>query len=228
MPENTQATRRRPPARGVVAVLAVVALVAIAVAVPFTPAMPVRTIEVEGERQLSSDEIIAATSIEEGTPIARVDVQQAASDVAGLPWVKSATVGRSWPSTIAVTVEEHVAVAYADTPEGSRLIDTRGEEFVVADPPEGAVQLAGSALENERVRRDAVAIVTSISEEMRGRVASIEASSPSTFVLRLDDDRRVVWGASKDNDNKARALETVVHREGAEFNISNPELVTVR
>lgn len=235
---NEQSAKKREaggrgPSRGgnwavVAVVVGVVAVLAAAVAAPFTPAMPVRSIEVEGVRQLSEEEVAAATNIEEGTPMARVDAHQAASGVAGLAWVKSATVGRDWPSTITVAVDEYVAVAYADTAEGTQLIDTEGEAFTVADPPPGAVRLADSALQDERVRRDAVAIVTSISEEMRGQVASIEARSPYTFVLTLGDERTVVWGASEDNENKARALEAVVHREGSEFNVSNPELVTVR
>lgn len=71
-------------------------------------------------------------------------------------------------------------------------------------------------------------MASSISGPSREAVESIEARSPNTFVLKLNDGRTVVWGASENNANKALALDTVLQREGQEFNISNPQQVTVR
>ena len=83
-------------------------------------------------------------------------------------------------------------------------------------------------VENKEQMRDAVAIAASISSGARAQVAALEANGRYSFVLRLHDNRRVVWGASEDNANKSLAFETVLQREGAEFNISNPELITAR
>ncbi|WP_291314360.1 cell division protein FtsQ/DivIB [Corynebacterium sp. UBA2622] len=203
---------------------------AVAGVIPFTPAMPVKSIDIQGTSRLTPSEVEEAAGVAEGTPMARVNMRSAASGVAQMPWVKSATVKRHWPSAIDVNVVENVAVAYVkgENGSGAHLIDAEGREFTVDTPPPGAIELTGSALGDDRVRGDAVAVATSISERARGRVRSIEASGPYTFRLKLDDDRTVVWGASEDNANKALALESVMEREGREFNISNPELVTVR
>ena len=201
---------------------------AVAAVLPFTQAVPVKGVEVQGANHLSEEEVRAASGIVEGTPMARVDLNDAAAAVAGLDWVRSASVGRHWPSTVVVRVEENVAVAYTENGDGTHLIDAEGREFTVDAPPPGAIKLGGPALAEDGVQADVVAVATSISERARGQVMSIEARGRYDFVLRLADDRSVVWGAAEDNDNKARALETVLQREGREFNVSNPELVTVR
>lgn len=210
------------------AVVAIVVIAAAALILPRTPLLPVKNIAVEGARQLSPEEIVGATGIATGTPMGGVDTHAAAAGVAGLPWVKSATVSRLWPSTIAVDVTEHVAVAYVTGSDGDHLIDASGEEFTVGQAPEGAVEVTGDAAGNEQVRSAAVEVATSISEASRPQVAEIEARGAHNLVLHLSDDRTVVWGASEDNANKALALDTVLQREGSEFNITNPQLVTVR
>lgn len=218
------ATQKR---RKVIAAVAASALVVagIAAAMPFTPMMPVRTIAVEGNANLPQEAVEEATGIELGTPIGRVNVRDAAAKVAANPWVDSATVGRDWPSGIDVRVTEHVPVAWIDQAGEPHLIDSQGRDFVVADPPMGAVQLVNVS---EGQLADAVEVASSISEKARPRVRSLTASGPYNFELVLDDDRMVVWGAGDDNQNKALALEAVLQMEGSAFNISNPELVTVR
>ena len=62
----------------------------------------------------------------------------------------------------------------------------------------------------------------------RPQVRELTRDGDHSFVLKLDGDRTVTWGASEDNRNKALALETVLQLDGKTFNISNPELVTSR
>lgn len=223
-PDEHAATQKR---RKVIAAVAASALVVAgaAAAMPFTSMMPVRTIAVEGNVNLPPEAVEEATGIELGTPIARVSVREAAASVAANPWVESATVARDWPNAVNVRVTEHVPVAWIDQGGEPHLIDRQGRDFVVADPPTGAVQLVNVA---ESQLGDAVDVASSISDKARPRVRSLTASGPYNFELVLDDDRTVVWGAGEDNHNKAVALEAVLQMEGSAFNISNPELVTVR
>lgn len=212
--------------RSVLAVLGCLALIAtVAAAMPFTPLMPVRAIAVNGNVNLSDEEVQSATGIQFETPIGRVSVRQAAAEVAANPWVEKATVSRNWPNAIDVDIVEHVPVAWVDFGGEPHLIDSQGRDFVVAPPPPGAVQLDGIA---EEQMEDAVGVASSISEKARPRVRALTADGPYSFVLVLDDDRTVTWGAAEDNENKAIALEAVLQMEGSAFNISNPELVTAQ
>lgn len=217
--------RRRAIAIAAAVVLLLAALAAI---LPFTPALQVKNIAVDGAQHTSAEEVADASGVALGTPMGRVDTHAAAVGVAGLPWVKSVTARRQWPSTLQIAVEEHVAVAYVVDGEGSHLIDASGERFAVDTPPEGAVEITGDAARDDQAASRAVDVVASISEAVRGEVASVEAPSPYVFVLHLRDDKTVVWGASEDNANKALALETVLQRDGAEFNLSSPGQITVR
>lgn len=220
--------------------LAVLLVAVLAVVLPRTKAMPVKDIEVRGAQQLSTEEVAAATGIAPGTPMGAVDTHAAAVSVAGLPWVETVTVSRGWPSTITVDIAEHTAVAFFTGGDGAHLINADGDEFAVDDPPPGAVEITGDAARGASgdsggssdsggsVLRDAVEVAASLSEPAREAVKSLEARSPHTFVLHLADGATVVWGANGDNANKALALDTVLQREGSEFNISNPGQITVR
>lgn len=210
--------------RSLIALAACFAFIgAVAAAMPFTPMMPVRGISVDGNVNLGDEDIQAATGIEVGTPIARVDVREAASNVAANPWVESATVSRDWPNAVGVEVVEHVPVAWVDQNGEPHLIDRDGRDFVVAPPPPGAVQLDGVS---EEEMPAAVEVAAAITDRARPRVRALTTDGPYSFALVLDDDRTVYWGAAEDNHNKAIALETVLQMEGQAFNISNPELVS--
>lgn len=224
-PEERKRARRRTVASVGVSLLV---LAAIGAAMPFTPMMPVHGVNVDGNVALTPEEVEELTGIAPETPIGRVDVRAAAEGVAGNPWVKSATVKRDWPSAIQVDVEEYTAVAFVALDDGTHLIDAEGKDFLVADPPPGAMELVGPGIEDEEGKRAAVEIAASISEKARGQVEALDARGPYEYVLRLREGRTVVWGAAEDNANKALALESVLQMEGTEFNISNPELVTSR
>ena len=224
-PEERKRARRRTVASVGVSLLV---LAAIGAAMPFTPMMPVHGVNVDGNVALTPEEVEELTGIAPETPIGRVDVRAAAEGVAGNPWVKSATVKRDWPSAIQVDVEEYTAVAFVALDDGTHLIDAEGKDFLVADPPPGAMELVGPGIEDEEGKRAAVEIAASISEKARGQVEALDARGPYEYVLRLREGCTVVWGAAEDNANKALALESVLQMEGTEFNISNPELVTSR
>ncbi|MGV0375614.1 cell division protein FtsQ/DivIB [Corynebacterium hadale] len=219
--------RRRRRAVGSVA-LAVVVIGVVGAIMPFTPMMPVHGINVDGTQNLSTGEVQDLTGIEPETPMGRVDVQGAAQRVAGNPWVNSVTVKRDWPSAIDVVVDEHKPVAFVTEDDGAHLIDDEGKDFIVAEPPAGAMELVGPGISDEEGKRHAVEIAASISDKTRGEVESLEARGPYEYVLHVAGGRQVTWGAAEDNMNKALALETVLQLEGTEFNISNPELVTSR
>ena len=174
---------------------------------------------------LPAEEVTSLSGVETGTPMGRVDVRRAAQDVATNPWVDSVTVKRNWPNAVDVTVVEHTPVAWIDQGGEPHLINSEGKDFVVAQPPVGAVQLVDIG---EEQLPKAVEVASAITDVARPQVRELTRDGDHSFVLKLDGDRTVTWGASEDNRNKALALETVLQLDGKTFNISNPELVTSR
>nr|WP_231375838.1 FtsQ-type POTRA domain-containing protein [Corynebacterium aquatimens] len=194
----------------------------------FTPLCSLNSVEVEGNSRVSKDQIVDAVNVEHGTPLAQINVLEAGERVAAVPWVKSVTVSRDWPSSLVVDVEEYSVVAFRNRDGATELYGVEGYPFAVDTPPEGTIEITGDAARNPEVAKDAVNVVSSLSDNARGLISSIEARGPNEFALHLKDERLVVWGAAEDNKNKALAFDTVVQREGREFNISNPRLVTSR
>jgi len=227
---NAARGRRELPWRRIAGIttVGVVVLALLWAIVYFTPLFSVKNVAVEGNEHLDEEAVVSAAGVAEGTPLAQVNMRQTASNVVSMPWVKSATATRKWPSTISVKVEENTAVAYRAASDGTHLIDPQGKEFAVDTPPEDAVELTGAADSDESVHKDAVDIAAALSENGRAAVTSIEAKSKYQFVLNLKDGRTVVWGASEDNKNKSLALDTVLQREGKEFNVTNPRQITVK
>lgn len=204
---------------GIVAVLAAVA--------PFTPVVPMRGINVHGNHVLTEEYVQQLADIAPDTPMGRVDVRRAAQNIAADPWVETVTVSRDWPSSVDVEVTEHVAVAFIAQDDGTHLIDSNGVDFLVAEPPPQAIELVGAPVEDAEAMAAVVDIAASISERARNEIAAIDVA-PLNHVLRTNDGRTIVWGASEDNENKSYALEAVLQMEGREFNITNPQLVTSR
>lgn len=188
----------------------VLAVLLLCVGLAFSvPVFTVKTIAVEGNGHLSQEQVAEASGLVVGENLLRVDARAAASGVAGLPWVKEVTVARSFPSTVHVSLTEREAVAYSDQPDGPHLIDATGNEFVIDLPPEGAVRLVGG--ESGSVNwQHAIEIAAAIPDELRAQAEEIETADPYNFVIRMKDGRRIIWGASEDNADKARAMATVL------------------
>ena len=220
-----QRIRRRRAALSIGGCLGIVAVLA-AVA-PFTPVVPMRGINVHGNHVLTEEHVQQLADIAPDTPMGRVDVRRAAQNIAADPWVETVTVSRDWPSSVDVEVTEHVAVAFIAQDDGTHLIDSNGVDFLIAEPPPQAIELVGAPVEDAEAMAAVVDIAASISERARNEIAAIDVA-PLNHVLRTNDGRTIVWGASEDNENKSYALEAVLQMEGREFNITNPQLVTSR
>ncbi|WP_257158536.1 cell division protein FtsQ/DivIB [Corynebacterium cystitidis] len=225
-PEAATARHRRPLWIALASIVIVVALTAVVVLA--TPLFSVRGYNVEGNDHIPQEQVVDAAGVPVGTNLARADVSASAQAVAGLPWVKSVTVTRGWPSSLNIEITEHQAVAYFVEDDGPHLINAEGVPFAIDVAPPEAVEITGDARADEHARKNAVDIAASIPVELRREVSLINAHDAYNFELQLNDGRVVVWGASEDNLDKSLALGTVVRREGQHFDISNPSLVAVR
>lgn len=159
----------------------------------------------------------------------RIDTTVMAERVARLPKVRSARVQRVFPSSVRVTVVERVAVLYFDAPDGTHLVDGDGVEFAIEPPPPGTPKLvtagAGGA---DPVTRAAVAVVAAVPGELRLQTGEVVARSVSDIALELRDGRTVLWGGTSDGQRKAAVVGPLLTQPGKVFDISSPNLVTVK
>jgi cell division protein FtsQ len=95
-----------------------------------------KTIEVEGNRILSEEEIIKEAGINPGDNILSVNISMVRKKIMANPWVAEAEVGRKIPSGIAIKIEEHKCIAVLDLGK-EFLLNENGEIFkekAAADP----------------------------------------------------------------------------------------------
>lgn len=211
------------------ALLGLVAVAAIAIGVAWVvPILKVGEVSVSGTRHLPEEQVREVSGVGTGENMLRVNVAAAATAVAESPWVRSVSVRRDWPDTIAIEVTERNAVLFTDTGEGTKLIDESGVPFLIAEPPAEAVEVTGAADEDPAELVEVAEVVASVSPELREQVARVEVPSALEITFHLEDGRSIYWGANRDNHDKALAMETVLGREGQHWNISNPTMVTVR
>lgn len=92
----------------------------------------ITTIEVNGNQQLSDEQIRAALSVRVGDNVFASDLDAAVRDVRENPWIASAEAHRVLPHTIVIDVREHVAAAIVQL-GGLYLVDAEGHPFKRAE-----------------------------------------------------------------------------------------------
>jgi len=195
----------------------------------FTPMMSARNIVVVGLGAVTQDEVIAAAAVSPGTPLLQVDTDAVAERVAAIRRVASARVQRQYPSTLRVTVVERVPVVVKDYPDGPHLFDKDGVDFATAPPPAGVPYLdTDHPGPSDPPTKAALQVMTALRPEVAGLVGRIAAPSVASITLTLIDGRTVVWGTTDRTEEKAVKLGALLTQPGQTYDVSSPDLPTVK
>ncbi|MFZ2176086.1 MAG: FtsQ-type POTRA domain-containing protein [Rhodococcus sp. (in: high G+C Gram-positive bacteria)] len=211
---------------GLVSVIVAVALGVIAY---FTPLLSVREQDVVGATSISEAEVLQVLAVPGGQPLLQVDVGAAAQRVATIPKVASARVQRAYPSTIRVTVTERVPVVFIDSPDGTHLLDAEAVDYEIAPAPPGVPRLVTDTPGwGDPSTSAALEVLQSMPPQLRGQVGEIAAESISDISVTLLDGRVVVWGAAEKSERKAAVTLALLTQPGQTYDVSSPDLATVR
>lgn len=195
----------------------------------FTPIMSVRDTVVVGLGALTQEEVTAAAAVAPGTPLLQVDTDAAAGRVAAIRRVASARVQRQYPSTLRITVVERVPVVVKDYPDGPHLFDRDGVDFATGPPPPALPYLdAENPGPDDPPTRAALEVMTALRPEVAAQVARIAAPSVASITLTLIDGREVVWGTTDRTPEKALKLGALLTQPGRVYDVSSPDLPTVK
>jgi len=195
----------------------------------FTPIMSARDIVVTGLGAVSQEEVVASAAVQSGTPLLQVDTDAVAERVAAIRRVASARVQRQYPSTLRITVIERVPVVVKDFPDGPHLFDRDGVDFAAAPPPPGVPYLdAENPGPSDPATKAALTVMTSLRPEVAGQVGRISAPSVAAITLTLTDGRVVVWGTTDRTEEKALKLGALLTQPGQTYDVSSPDLPTVK
>ena len=210
-------------------VLLAAASIALALVLYFTPAMAARSVVVTGVGTVTREEVIDAAAVRLGTPLLQINTDKVADRVAGIRRVASARVQREYPSALRISIVERIPVVVKDFPDGPHLFDRDGVDFATAPPPPGLpyidVENPGPA---DAPTEAALEVMTALRPEVVAQVSRVAAPSVSSVTLTLSDGRTVVWGTTDRTAEKAEKLAALLTQPGRVYDVSSPDLPTVK
>jgi cell division protein FtsQ len=234
---GAQMEQAKTPARGIIrglkvlmwSAVASVAAVGLGLLLYFTPIMAARTTVITGLNTVSAGEVEQSAAVQPGTPLLQIDTDAVAERVATIRRVASARVQRDYPSTLRVTVVERVPVAVKDYPDGPHLFDRDGVDFATAPPPPGLPYLdVENPSPSDEPTKAALQVLLSLRPEVASQVARIAAPSVASITLTLMDGREVIWGTTDRTEEKALKLGALLTQPGHTYDVSSPDLPTVK
>jgi cell division protein FtsQ len=227
----------KPAARGVVrglkvlvwGILIAVICTGLGLVLYFTPLMSVRNLVIDGIQAVPREDVEAAVAVRTGTPLLQVDTNKVADRVATIRRVASVRVQRDYPSSLRVTVVERIPVAVKDLPDGTHQFDRDGVDFATGPPPPGVPYLdVDHPGPSDPPTRAALEVMVALRPEVAKQVARIAAPSIASITLTLTDSRQVIWGTTDRTDEKAEKLAALLTRPGHVYDVSSPDLPTVK
>ena len=148
-----------------------------------------------------------------------------------MPGVAAAEVGRGWPHTLEIAVTERVAAAVGQGPRGPVLVDPAGVPFLPA-PPDVALPrlLNGTVGPDDPATRAALAVLAALPQPLRDQVLTVGVVTGGSeqVTLGLTEDRMVRWGSLDRAEQKAAVLGPLLTEPGEVYDVTSPELPTVR
>lgn len=195
----------------------------------FSSVLAVQQVEVEGESTLSTADVLLVAGLDEGQPLARVDLAAIRARVQALAPIRTAEVTRQWPDTVVIALEERVAIAVVEIGGRLRGLDLEGVVFgqyggQQADLPR--VQTAPDA--GRESLREAASVVSALPADLATRIDHVEVATVDQVSLVLRDDRVVLWGSAEDSDLKARVLAGMLKTPASFYDLSVPGQPTFR
>jgi cell division protein FtsQ len=203
--------------------------VALGLILYFTPVMSARSLVITGIGAVTRDEVVDAAKVKIGTPLLQINTDQVADRVAGIRRVASARVQREYPSTLRVTIVERIPIVVKDYPDGPHLFDRDGVDFATAPPPPGLPYIdVDHPGPTDQPTRAALEVMTALRPEVGGQVSRVAAPSVASVTLTLTDGRTVVWGTTDRTEEKAEKLAALLTQPGHVYDVSSPDLPTVK
>jgi cell division protein FtsQ len=199
-------------------------------AVWFSKWLAVETIDVSGAQTVDASAIRARSGIDEGDPLARIDLAAAERRIGALAVIRSVDVTRQWPNGVLISIEERVPIAVVEI--GGRLRGMDADGVVFRDykkAPPGLPRVVTSVGTTSAALQEAAKVISALPEDLTLIVDHVQVDSVDEISLVLKDGRTVVWGSADESDTKADVLATLLATVQAQvYDVSVPAKPTTR
>ncbi|WP_157244694.1 cell division protein FtsQ/DivIB [Nonomuraea typhae] len=197
----------------------------------YSPVLGVRNVEIVGNLTVPADRIRQQAAIAALHPMATVDLAAVEHRILGIRQLATARASREWPATLKISVSERVPVAVVPVDGGkAALVDKHGVviEIRAVAPPSLPVLQLGRMNPADPVMLAVLKVVSGLPEALAGKVKTVQAGSAEGISFGLNDGRTVVWGGSDRGEEKARVLVSLLSRKADVYDISSPDVVTLK
>jgi cell division protein FtsQ len=204
-----QDPRRLPPRRRVPrwASLAIAGgfLAAGGAGVVSSPVFHARTIEVSGASHFGRSQVLRLAGLAPGMNVLWLDAGAAARRLETDRWIVAASVTRSLPSTVRISVKERTPAAEVKVGSRWALVAADGTvlDRVSTDP---GLPILQTELGNRRRLAPPASVVGGMTPWVRTRVRSVVPNRDGSLVVQLTSGVRVLFGSASDIAVKDQAL----------------------
>jgi cell division protein FtsQ len=182
-----------------------------------TPLFDLRTLTVSGNRHLTDSEVARLAGLSRSTNVMWLRTDALAERIERDPWVLRATVSRTLPGTVAVSIQERSAIAILES--GRSLLLVSGDGMILGRARSGisarlpAIVLSGvSAATGTRIPNPPAGLIVArtLPSGIRWKVERIIQVGPDSLTAILRNGARVLYGDASEADAKGRALSSLL------------------
>lgn len=178
-----------------------------------------RTITVSGNHRLTDGQITGLGGVGKRTNVLWFSPGAVEDRLESSPWIGTAQVSRTLPSTVTITVTELSALAMLDTGAGRYLLAADG---TVLGPATGRATLPVIHLAGARVRvaepvggaGESIRALAALPRDVRSRVDRVDTEPDGNLALVLAGGIRVVYGDGSEAAAKGEALAAILEWAG--------------
>lgn len=204
---------------------AIFVIVAVIVTVlSFTVFFNIEQINVTGDGELDSAEIVNASGLEIGQNMLRTKMSSHAEDVMNsVVYLESCTIKREFPNTVNIYVEVCKPAACLETDSGYLIMSGTGKVFDTADtPPEGLYLIKGSEpapglipgemfdSDDEGKLSAMLAVIEAMDKRQTDKVTYIDMTDRYNIKYMYDNRIEVCLGSVNDLDYKLKFTDVIL------------------
>lgn len=201
-----------------------------------SPALALKTVTVQGNSLLTTEEVESALQPLMGQPLTTIADDDVKALLADRPEVAGVDVVAQPPSEIVVTLAERVPVAVLQSGDAFLLIDDEGLAIgTAANRAEARLPLidGGTEAVNTGVFTTVTSVLSVLPASVLEQLEHASASSVDSVELQLINGQKVFWGSAESNVAKARTLEALMQMPPKDppirvFDVSTPTAPVTR
>jgi cell division protein FtsQ len=185
--------------------------------------LTVKHVDVQGESQLTREQVLAAADVPAGDHLAQLDLAAIRTRVAGLAAVKQVDVSRDWPDGVLIRVTERRQIAVVEFGGRFQAMDADGVLFrTYARPPATLPRVVADVTIGSDALAEAGRVIASLPSGLAARVDHVGVGGVDRVTLTMRGGGTVIWGSDAQSALKAKVLGTLLTHPAHTYDVSVP------